>query len=143
MDYLDFELEIATGNGSEYPVAVVHSVAGEAHETMHFPFDQQALANQLSTLQIAISGEMPPPPPLTREQIVLSFGQALFNALFTGEVLILYEVSRSEAGGQDKGLRVKLRIHPAELVHFRGNSCTTQTMRGIFASLTTRQSCAI
>lgn len=37
MDYLDFELELGVGSGREYPVAVVHSAAGEAHETMHFP----------------------------------------------------------------------------------------------------------
>jgi hypothetical protein len=54
MGYLDFELEIAAGSGREYPVAVVYSVAGEAHETMRFPFDELALENQLLALQNAL-----------------------------------------------------------------------------------------
>ena len=36
MNYLDFELEIGTGSGREYPIAVVRSPAGEARETMHY-----------------------------------------------------------------------------------------------------------
>jgi hypothetical protein len=42
MDYLDFEIEIGQGQGREYPVSVIHSPAGEARETMRFPFDEQA-----------------------------------------------------------------------------------------------------
>ena len=45
MEYLDFELEIGPGLGREYPVAVIRSPAGEARETMCFPFDELALEN--------------------------------------------------------------------------------------------------
>ena len=38
MDYLDFELEIGPGSGREYPIAVIDSPAGEARETLHFPY---------------------------------------------------------------------------------------------------------
>ena len=54
MDYLDFDLEIGPGIGQEYPVAVIRSPAGEARETMHFPFDALALENRLKDLQIAL-----------------------------------------------------------------------------------------
>ncbi len=53
-DYLDFELEIGTGSGRVYPVAVVRSAAGEAREMMQFPYDDLALENQLLTLQNAL-----------------------------------------------------------------------------------------
>ncbi len=43
MDYLDFDIEIGVGSGRKYPVAVIRSTAGEAHETMQFPFDVEAL----------------------------------------------------------------------------------------------------
>ncbi|HZT98009.1 MAG TPA: CHAT domain-containing protein [Ktedonobacteraceae bacterium] len=117
MDYLNFELEIAAGNGSEYPVTVMRSPGGEAYETMHFPFDEQALKNQLAALQnVLLSPDGPSPQiPSAGKQTIQDFGQALFEALFTGKVHDLYVASRSEAIMQGKGLRVKLRIHPPEL----------------------------
>src|SRR5260370_19587175 len=117
MDYLDFELELGVGSGREYPVAVVHSAAGEAHETMHFPFDELALENRLLALQNALlrSGGMHRQILSSEEQTVQNFGRALFDALFTGEVRSRYAVSRREAFNQGKGLRLKLRIQPAEL----------------------------
>jgi len=44
--YLDFELEIGPGSGRDYPVAVIRSPAGEARETMRFPFDDLALESR-------------------------------------------------------------------------------------------------
>jgi hypothetical protein len=41
-NYLDFELKIAAGKGREYPVSVINSPAGQASETMRFPFDELA-----------------------------------------------------------------------------------------------------
>jgi hypothetical protein len=43
MDYLDFAIEISSGSGRDYLVAVVRSPAGEAHETMCFPFGELEL----------------------------------------------------------------------------------------------------
>jgi len=54
LTYLDFELEIGPGSGHEYPVAVLRSPAGEAHEMMRFPFDELALEGRLDKLQIAL-----------------------------------------------------------------------------------------
>jgi tetratricopeptide (TPR) repeat protein len=117
LNYLDFELEIGLGSGQEYPVVVVRSPAGEARETMHFPFGKLELENQLQTLQIALlrSGGKRRRTPSPEEQSVQDFGQALFDALLTGEVRNRYDVSQRQAAEQSKGLRLKLRIQPPGL----------------------------
>jgi tetratricopeptide (TPR) repeat protein len=117
MSYLDFELEIGIGQGREYPVRVVRSPAGEARETMYFPFDKLALENQLLALQNALlrSGSRRRQILMPEEQTVQNFGQSLFNAPFTGEVRNRYAVSQLAAFNQGEGLRLKLRILPPEL----------------------------
>ncbi len=45
MSYLDFELEIGPAEGGEYPVAVLHSPAGEVRAKMRFPFDGPTLTS--------------------------------------------------------------------------------------------------
>jgi hypothetical protein len=117
MRYLDFELEIGLGSGREYPVAVVNSPAGEARETMRFPFDDLALQNHLLALENALlrSGVRRRKVLTPEQQAVQDFGQALFDALFSGEVRVRYNVSQREAARQDMGLRLKLRIRPPEL----------------------------
>ena len=117
MNYLDFELEIGAGSGREYPVAVVRSPAGEARETMHFPFDALELENRLQALQIALlrSGGRRRRVLTPEQQAVRDFGQALFDALLTGEVRGRYDVSQHKAAHGGAGLRVKLRVLPPEL----------------------------
>lgn len=116
-NYLDFELEIGAGSGRRYPVTVIQSVAGEAREVMHFPFDDLVLENQLLILQNVLlrSGGSRRRVPLSEEQAVQRFGQALFEALFIGEVRSRYAVSQQEAFSQGKGLRLKLRIQSSAL----------------------------
>jgi outer membrane protein assembly factor BamD (BamD/ComL family) len=116
-DYLDFELEIGPGSGREYPVAILDSPAGEARETMHFPFDELALENRLLNLQNVLlrSGGMHRRVPSQEEQAVQDFGHALFDTLFSGEIRSYYDMSLREAAQQDRGLRLKLRIRPPEL----------------------------
>ncbi len=116
-DYLDFELEIGTGSGRVYPVAVVRSAAGEAREQMQFPLDDLALENHLLTLQNALlrSGGKPRHILLPEEQSVQDFGLTLFNTLFVGEIGKCYAYSWREADQQGKGLRVKLRILSPEM----------------------------
>lgn len=115
--YIDFELEIAMGEGRAYPVKVLHSPAGEAHEMMHFPFDTGALENRLKDLQIALlrSGGRRRQALSAEQKAVQEFGAALFDALLAGEVRSLYDISQREAARQEKGLRLKLRIQPPEL----------------------------
>ena len=117
MNFLDFELEIGTGSGREYPIVVHHSAGGDARETMHFPFDDLALESQLKDLQIALlrSDRKRRQILSSEEQTVQHFGRALFDALFTGEVRSRYEVSKLAAFSQGLGLRLKLRINSAEM----------------------------
>jgi hypothetical protein len=117
MNYLDFEIEIGPGMGREYPVAIVRSPAGEARETMKFPFDELALKDRLQNLQIALlrSGGKRRSFLSQEEQTVQEFGQALFNALLTGELRSRYDVSQREAAQKGLGLRFKLRIQSPEL----------------------------
>ncbi len=116
-DYLDFELEIGPGQGREYPVAVVRSPEGEAHDTMLFPYDELALESRLKDVQIALlrSGSERRTAPSREEQNVQSFGQALFDALLIGDIRSCYDMSRRTARRQGKGLRLKLRIQAPAL----------------------------
>jgi len=117
MDYLDFELEIGPGSGREYPLAVVNAPAGEARETLRFPYDALALENRLLALQNALlrSGGGRRRFLSPEQQAVRDFGRDLFDALLTGEVRNRFDVSQERARQQDKGLRLKLRIRPPEL----------------------------
>lgn len=115
--YSDFELEISPGIGRDYPVSLLHSPAGEGHETMHFPFDDLLLENALKDIQIALLQSSGGKRQIIsqEEQTVRNFGQKLFDTLITGELRSLYNVSLREAQRQGKGLRLKLRIKPPEL----------------------------
>jgi formylglycine-generating enzyme required for sulfatase activity len=110
LSYLDFELEIGIGQGRDFPV-VARSPAGEAREVMRFPYDEMALESRLKDLQIALlrSGgdrrQVLPP----EQQAVRSFGQALFDALFSGEIRSRFDVSLQQARSQGKGLRIRLQ----------------------------------
>ncbi|HLW00181.1 MAG TPA: CHAT domain-containing protein [Ktedonobacterales bacterium] len=114
MQYLDFDLEIGAGSGQTYPVAIIRSPAGEAHGTLRFPFDEEALKERLDQVQTALgsTGQAR----RQAAQAVQAFGQSLFEALFTGDIRSCYDVSLREAARQDdRGLRVKLRIQSPEL----------------------------
>ncbi len=115
--YLDFEVEIGRGLGQEYPMAVIRSPAGEARETMRFPFDELALENQLGALQIALlrSGGARRQVLSPEEKTVQGFGRALFDALLSGEARSRFDMSCASARQQGRGLRLKLRIQPPEL----------------------------
>ncbi|CAN5610564.1 hypothetical protein BH10CHL1_BH10CHL1_09670 [soil metagenome] len=117
LTYLDFELEIGAGDGPDYPVTVVRSPAGEARSVMRRPFGELALEERLKDLQIALlrSGNLRRQIPSPEEATVQRFGNALFDALFTGEVRSRYDVSQELANQQGKGLRLKLRVQPPTL----------------------------
>ncbi len=116
-NYLDFELRINRGKGREYPVSIIDSPAGEAGETMRFPFDELILEKRLLSLQIALlrSGGKRRLVKSVEEQEVQDFGKNLFAALICGEVRSRYDVSLSKAAQQGKGLRLKLRIQSPEM----------------------------
>jgi hypothetical protein len=109
---IDFEVEIRSGVGREYEVAVIRSPAGEARQPMVFPFDELALQVRLQTLEIALlrSGGARRRLASDEERTVEAFGAELFDALITGEVRSRFDMSRSEAQRQGKALRVRLRF---------------------------------
>ena len=117
LEYLDFDLQIAEGEGRDYPIQVLQSPAGEAHATMRFPYDELALENRLLTLQNALlrSGGTRRSVLSPEQKNVQDFGQALFEALVTGEVRSRYDVSLERARQAGKGLRVRLRFQSAAL----------------------------
>jgi hypothetical protein len=116
-NYLDYELEIGPGEGRMFPVTVIRSPAGEAQETMNFPFDHLALENRLKDLQIALlrSGSKHRRVNLPEQQTVQDFGKDLFKALICGETRSRYDVSLNKALQQGKGLRLKIRVQSPEL----------------------------
>ncbi len=116
MDYLDFELEVDLIGGRDYKVSV-RSPAGEARETMRFPFDEIALESSLKDLQLALlrSGGKRRRIPSLQEQTVQNFGLELFNSLIANEVRVRYDVSQRLAAEKGKGLRLVLRIRDARL----------------------------
>lgn len=117
MDYLDFDIEVGQGAGRDYPVRVLHSPAGEARETVYFPFDELALEKALLRLENALlrSGGARRQALSPDQQAVQDFGRSLFETLLTGEVRARYDVSLESAQRQDRGLWVRLRIEAPEL----------------------------
>jgi tetratricopeptide (TPR) repeat protein len=117
MQYLNFDLEISSASGQDYQV-VARSWRDEVRRgTLRLPFDQAALSEVLAILERA-----PAAPPLSHWRVspegqqIQAFGQALFEALFAGEVRGLYDLCLREAEHQpETGLRIRLRIQSSEL----------------------------
>jgi sugar lactone lactonase YvrE len=107
-DYLDFEVQIETGEAGAYTVEVIRSPAGESRATMQLPFSEPALTEQLQALEQALLES-------SDEAAIRTFGQALFDALFIGDVQDRYVISLPQAAQARKGLRIKLRIEVPEL----------------------------
>ncbi|MBE2202071.1 MAG: SUMF1/EgtB/PvdO family nonheme iron enzyme [Anaerolinea sp.] len=117
MQYEDFDVSIEALSGRAYRVAVLQSPAGEAQESVEFPFDTLALQLHLAKLKIALlessSGRRLV---LSQEEKeVLSFGKALFDFLMHGEIGRRYDVSYDRCQQAGKGLRLKLRIQDPTL----------------------------
>jgi hypothetical protein len=119
MEYLDFDLHIASAGEDDYTVSVTKSPVGEASETLRFPYDKIALDNQLQGLELAVlkSGTIRRDivMDVPEKKVVIEFGEAMFEAVFTGEVQMAFRRSQDSARNDSKGLRVRLRIDAAEL----------------------------
>lgn len=114
---LDFALEIGEAVGGRYPVAVLDSPAGECRQTMLFPDDGPTLQDRLAELtaaftDTALDGHQTAP---TSASTARGFGTALFDAVFSGQVGRLFDVSRARAHRQGAALRVQLRCRTPEL----------------------------
>lgn len=116
MQYEDFDVSIEALSGRAYRVAV-QSPAGEAQESVEFPFDTLALQLHLAKLKIALLESSGGRRLVLsqEEKYVLSFGKALFNFLMHGEIGRRYAVSYDRCQQEGKGLRLKLRIQDPAL----------------------------
>jgi len=119
MEYLDFDLHIANGTDGDYVVSVIKSPVGEARATLRFPYDKSTLDSQLQGLELAVlkSGTVRRDivMDVPEKKVVVEFGAAMFEALFTDEVQMAFRRSQDSARNENKGLRVRLRIDAAEL----------------------------
>ena len=114
--YLEFQIRIEQGRDGEYPVTVT-SALGHAQEMMRLPFDPRALEGEIEALRAALR-----PPESGRRKTeskpgheAPAFGQALFDALFRGDVRTLYNASSYQAAEEGKLFRIELSIEPQEL----------------------------
>ncbi|MFQ5856434.1 MAG: CHAT domain-containing protein, partial [Anaerolineae bacterium] len=118
VQFEDFELRIGRGDGESYPIWVVRSPAGEANGTFSLPFGPRRLKDIKTLVELAmLRSRQRTRAALSSELRELkAFGSDLFDALFRGAVRAAYGSSRNLALSQNKGLRIKLRIEPGELI---------------------------
>jgi tetratricopeptide (TPR) repeat protein len=99
--YLDFELEIeAARDDGLYPVSILRSPGGEATSTLD-------ATNLLTGFHVGA-------PPATQND-ARNLGSQLFEALFQRDILSRWDVSKQLAATQGAGLRLRLRLTPAEI----------------------------
>ncbi len=116
MEYLNFDVGIGSAAGA-YPVSVLRSPAGEPRGELRLPYSGLELQNRLQAIEIAVlkssGGRRRILAP--DDRAVQEFGQALFDTLISGDVRSSFDVSRSLALREGRGLRLRLRIEPPEL----------------------------
>ncbi len=117
VDYLDFDLEIGEGDGRTFPLAVLHSPAGNARTHFDFTLSELELENRLLALEKALLRHVGTRRQILSpdEQTVRDLGCEFFDMLFTGEVRTLFYESRRTALAQGKFLRLRLRVRSPQL----------------------------
>ena len=104
MAFTDFEIHILeSGDDGSYPVTVrVDEQDRRGSGSFRPPFNASEISRALTWMEQG----------LFNETFVKNFGAALFQALFTGEVLEIYQGTRSEISG---ALRLRLVIDAPEV----------------------------
>jgi phosphate transport system substrate-binding protein len=121
--YFNLDIKIAMGipphvgvgpsRGWDYQVTARFSEGEEKKATMHFPFDEQTLAERLREVEDDLYNVNQR---AEGEQTIQNFGRVLFDALIFGEVRNLYEETREHLKREeDQRLRVRLHVDPPEL----------------------------
>lgn len=110
IDYLDFDLELAT-DGGRHTARVLASPTGEAEAGFELPFSEESLENFVLKVGRARSGIRRIGSP--QQEAARAFGTKLYDAVFTGEVRTCFRRSLDEADRQGRGLRVRLRLDDA------------------------------
>jgi hypothetical protein len=114
----DFELRIGRASAGVYPAWVVHSPAGEASGTFNLPFGPERLKEIKTLVALAmLRSQQRTRAALSSELRELkAFGGELYDALFQHALQAAYERSHNLALSRGRGLRLKLRIEPGELI---------------------------
>ena len=126
MAYEDFDIRIDTKDGQQI-VTVLQTPAGAQIE----PFQLNLLphANEFAATEAG----------LEEKERARQIGERLFDALFTDELLKLFDSSLMQAQGQNGGIRLKLRIADAELAGLPWEVLYDKR-NGAFIALSTRTS---
>lgn len=107
MIYQDFDLLIDKTEGG-FRAQVLNSPGGQATAEFRLPFSEDKLENFLlrlgRTRRVVRRVESP------EMNTAKTFGAALFNAVFTGDIKACFRSSVDEAKRQGAGLRVRLRL---------------------------------
>ncbi|HEX4497524.1 MAG TPA: CHAT domain-containing protein [Thermoanaerobaculia bacterium] len=120
MKYADFTIQVVAQHPQGFAVNVIESPAGEGSAQFDLPFSQEELSRVLAEIRAPteVPTRGPRPTPLRDVRINLTaspdrIGQKLFDALFRGEVLSLFERSLGRLElDSSTGLRVKILIDP-------------------------------
>ncbi|MFQ5614694.1 MAG: CHAT domain-containing protein [Anaerolineae bacterium] len=105
LEFESFELLVGPKADGGYPLTVVQAPAGDAKGLCRLDL---AAADLQATLGRLGEGG-------ADEALLARFGQTLFEALFSGEVLTAFRASLGQVRGQGRGLRLRLRLEPPEL----------------------------
>jgi hypothetical protein len=105
--YLDFGLAVLARQGQNYPMHVLTSPAGEDEANASFPafFEEAPFQNALQKLKALQA---------SREDLKW-IGDRLFDALFQSNIQYILKNSLNHVTGEDKYLRLSLRIDAPEL----------------------------
>jgi len=107
--YLDFDLQLTPSPDISiggYTARVLESPMGEVRGLFQLPFQ----ADEASQFQQQIVPTYTPLPRRQLQEVMKAFGGRLFEALFTGDLLLCLERSLDEASRQQATLRIKLRL---------------------------------
>lgn len=108
--YVDLDLTIEA-DGDEYVARVVDSPAGQATHRFALPFNNVGLENFI--LKLGHNRGVTRRAHSPRLTTAREFGDALYRAVFDGEVEISFRRSLDQALASERGLRIRLRIEGA------------------------------
>lgn len=107
-DYVDFDLMFEPEGEGRYAARITGSPAGEASQIFQVPFNDLEIENYLlrfSKARATVRRIDAPELDAARR-----FGSTLFGAVFAGELLSTYLLSKARAEAEDRGLRIRLRL---------------------------------
>jgi CHAT domain-containing protein len=115
-DDLELELEV-TGRDGNYRVEARSTIGGESGSEVEFRLEELGIERQLERLRLTLlrSAATTRRVPARDERPVQRLGSELFDRLFTGDVRLLFDMTRQQAVHRDARLRLVLRIRPPEL----------------------------